>query len=65
MLLKALKRHPEAVVKMPTDEQIEVMKGICSAKHDMLPNVYCFADGLKLMLEQAGEDDIQGMYYNS
>ena len=64
MLLKALKRHPEAQVKIPGDEEIKEMKKICLQRHDALENVYCFADGLKLMLEQAGEDDIQGMYYN-
>ena len=65
MLLKALKQHPMAEVKMPSPQKIAQLKSICHAKHDHLPHVYCFADGLKLMLEQAGEDDIQGMYYNS
>ena len=65
MLLKALKKHPEAQVKPPSDEEVERLKEICVNRHSSLKNVYCFADGLKLMLEQAGEDDIQGMYYNS
>ena len=65
MLLKALRRHPEAQIKIPDDEEIKEMKKICLQRHDALENVYCFADGLKLMLEQAGDDDIQGMYYNA
>ena len=64
MLLKCLRKHPDAKVSMPTIDEIRTLQMICLARHDALENVYCVADGLKLMLEAAPGDDIQGMYYN-
>ena len=64
ILLKSLRNHPDAKVSMPTTDEIRTLQGICMARHDALENVYSVADGLKLMLEAAPGDDVQGMYYN-
>ena len=64
ILLRSLRKHPEAKVTFPSNEEISTLKGICKARHPALENVYCFADGLKLTLEAAPGIDIQGMYYN-
>ena len=65
MLLRTLRKNEDARVTFPEDGKIDTFKEICRRKHDMLEDVYCFADGLKLMLEAAGDDDIQGMYHNN
>ena len=51
MLLKALKKHPLAKVKISSNqEKILTLKGMCAARHPALEDVYCFADGLLLLL---------------
>lgn len=64
ILLKALKRDPLARIRMPTEDELVELKGSIAAKYSMLHDVYCVADGLKLYLEQAGDDVIQNMFYN-
>ena len=64
MLLRVLKQHKEAKVEFPTVEEIEQLKEMVKSRHDALDGVYCFADGLKLMLEAAPGINIQGKYYN-
>lgn len=64
MLLKALRRHPEAKFSFPNDQMIAELKSILLEKHDVLEGVHCFMDGLKLMLEQAADDDIQAVQLN-
>jgi DDE superfamily endonuclease len=63
-LLKVLKAHPLSRVEMPSDEKIEELKAVCAAKHPLLTDVYCVADGVKFYFEQCEDLDEQCMYYN-
>jgi hypothetical protein len=46
-LLRLLRSHPMACVKMPTDKKIADLKAACEDKHPLLKDVYCVADGVK------------------
>jgi DDE superfamily endonuclease len=64
MLVKALLAHPLARVHYPDNEGIEKLKQICKARHDVLVNVYCAADGLKIAFQSCNGLTEQSMYYN-
>lgn len=63
-LLVVLADNEHAKVVMPSDEKIASLCRAVWARHDMLPDVYCVADGLKLYFEHPDDMDKQGMYYN-
>ena len=63
-LLIVLGSNVDAKVVMPDDEQVHRLCEATSQKHDLLPDVYCVADGLKLYFEQCDGMDEQSMYYN-
>ena len=54
----------EAKVKMPEVEEVVEFTSMISAKYLSLPNVWGAMDGLKVMLEAAGDDRMQNMFYN-
>lgn len=63
-LFLALYQNPLAKVAMPSDANIAVLKSIVQARHDLLTDVFAFADGVKLYFESTGDLDEQSMYYN-
>jgi DDE superfamily endonuclease len=63
-LFLVLKDHEHARVEIPDDDTIEALKHAVTARHDLLTDVYCVADGLKLHFEQHSDLDEQSMYYN-
>jgi DDE superfamily endonuclease len=63
-LLLLLSNNSDAAVEMPTDEKIEQLCAAVREKHDLLPDVYCVADGLKLYFQQCQGLDEQSMFYN-
>jgi DDE superfamily endonuclease len=64
MLIKCLRKHPLATVKMPSNEDVEKLKEICKARHQYLSDVYCCADGLKIAFQSCHGLNEQSMYYN-
>lgn len=44
--------------------EITAFKNAIKERHPLLTDVYCFADGLKLMLQQSGDVVFQNRYYN-
>ncbi|CAB9513917.1 expressed unknown protein [Seminavis robusta] len=63
-LLLLLQNHHWGRVAIPTDEKIERLKAAVNQRHPALVNVYCVADGLKLLFERHDDLDEQSMYYN-
>ena len=61
---RILHNHPDARVRFPDDATIQKWKEAIVAKYDALTNVYAAVDGLKLYLQQAGDDRIQNYFYN-
>jgi DDE superfamily endonuclease len=64
MLFKALKDHPDCVVKFPDDDHIKKLMKAVNNRHESLKKVYCVADGLKLHFQQCKDLTEQSMYYN-
>jgi len=63
--IKFLKKHPLSKVKVPTAEKIDEYKEAINEKYPLLKDVYCFADGLKLYIQAAGNQQVmQEMFYN-
>jgi DDE superfamily endonuclease len=63
-LLIVLQNEPSARVEMPSVERVELLKAIVEARHDLLPDVFAFADGVKLYFESTADLDEQSMFYN-
>ena len=59
-----LRHHPDSAIKLPTREEIAQFQVAISSMYTSIPNVYAALDGLKLTLEQAGDDDTQNAFYN-
>jgi hypothetical protein len=64
ILVHVLKGNNDAKIKRPTIEKIQQYKQAVIQRHPFLEDVWCTMDGIKLMLECAGEDDIQNRFYN-
>lgn len=64
LLVAILQNHRNAKMRYPTDREMEEYKAAVVLRHPALTNVYCFVDGLKLRLQQAGDVIIQNYYYN-
>ncbi len=64
IIVKVLRKHPMAMVKIPTSKKIEEYKEMIRNRHQNLHNVWCTMDGVKLLLEQSGDALIQEQYYN-
>jgi DDE superfamily endonuclease len=63
-LLVVLQNEPSARVEMPSTQQVQLFKSILQARHDLLDDVYAFADGLKLFFESTTDLDEQSIYYS-
>jgi len=65
MIIKALINHPDAIVRLPTDDEVHIFRGVISAKYSLLTHVWGAMDGLKLTLERAGgNNDQQNNFFN-
>ena len=65
MLIKALHKHPDCVVTMPsTNEEVKRLMSAVNARHPSLKRVYCVADGLKIHFQACSDLEEQGMFYN-
>ena len=54
-----------AAIKVPSDyEQIEQFKVAINLRNPLLKDVWCTMDGLKLLLEKSGNEEIQNDFYN-
>jgi hypothetical protein len=64
MLIKALWKEPAARVVMPDNAKFEEYCSIIAKRHPTLSNIFCVADGLKLVLKSTNDLDNQSMYFN-
>lgn len=64
ILVKILRRHPLAAVRVPTPEKIREYSEAIATRHPNLENVWCTMDGLKLYLQQSGIASTQNRFYN-
>jgi len=64
ILVRVLRRDARAAVQMPNNDEIQSFKEAFQKRHNLLADVYCVCDGLKLKLQQAGNVKIQTKFYN-
>lgn len=64
ILINVLMGKEEAKIKRPTIEKIQEYKQAVLQRHPLLEDVWCTMDGLKLMLECAGDGVVQNRFYN-
>ena len=64
LLVSLLKEYENAAVRLPTHEKIQAYKNAIRRKYPALDDCYAVCDGLKLMLQQAGDHLIQNRFYN-
>ena len=64
ILYMFLFQNQEAMVTLPSDDKVKFYKEQIQERHDMLKDVYCVCDGLKLKFEACAGLMEQGMYYN-
>jgi DDE superfamily endonuclease len=64
LLLYLLKRHPYAMVSLPTAEERQQYKNAITAKYPLLVDVWGSMDGLKIPIEEPWGDELQGRFYN-
>ena len=63
-LLVVLGQQADARVEMPSDDKVDVLCQVTQQRHDLLHDVYCVADGMKLYFESCSGEDEQNIYYN-
>jgi len=63
-LIKLLWTDAAAGVRMPAPNKIEELEEATLQRHSLLDDVFCMADGLKLMFEQHADLDEQSMHHN-
>jgi len=65
VIVKVLRKHRHALIdRKPTDAKLRGWKQAISSMYPHLEDVYCVANGLKLMLESTDNDLVQSMFYN-
>jgi len=64
ILLHIFSTDDNASISIPTNEKIEQYKQAIKDKHPNLDGVWCAMDGLKLMLDRAGDRTEENMFYN-
>ena len=64
ILIRVLQRMDDTKIKQPSIEQIVGYQDAVRQRHPMLQNVWCTMDGIKILLECAGDEDKQNKYYN-
>lgn len=67
VLLYVLQNHPDAIIRPPSDEEVEAYVAAIGRKYEALgtKRVWGAADGLKVKLQHSNNWAIQSMYYNS
>ena len=64
ILVKILKANELAKICLPTHEKLEEYRGMIQARHPVLHNVWGTMDGLKVLIEDAGDFITQSRFYN-
>ena len=62
VLVTVLKDHPDAMVQLPTSDEVATFKRVINEKYPVLTNVWGAMDGLKLLIE--ANPDLESMFYN-
>jgi hypothetical protein len=63
MLIKCLQQHPLATMKMQSNESVEKLNEVCTARHSTLGDVYCTEDELKIAFQSLVH--VHPTYFNS
>jgi hypothetical protein len=64
LLIVLLVNEPDAAIRLPSVHNIREYQEVIERRHPLLRDVWCSMDGLKIYLQQAGCQLIQGMFYN-
>ena len=64
LLISVLQGNEDAKIRRPSIEKIQQYQHAVASRHPGLADVWCAMDGLKLLIESAGDDDEQNCYYN-
>ncbi len=64
ILIRVLQAMDDAKIKQPSIARIAEYQDAVRKHHPRLHNVWCTMDGIKLLLECAGDEDEQNQYYN-
>jgi len=64
LVVKILKDDPRAKVQMPTDRELEQFIKAIEAKYPALKDCWGAMDGLKLLVQVSGDDEVQRRFYN-
>jgi hypothetical protein len=64
VLVRVLKGVSEARVEMPTPQEVAEFQTLIGVKYPACNNVWAAMDGLKVLLEAAGDPEKQNMFYN-
>jgi hypothetical protein len=64
ILILALQQISDALIKLPSDKDLSCYQDAVVCLCPKLEGVWCTMDGLKLLLECAGDSDVQNRYYN-
>ena len=62
ILVKVLRNHPDAMVRLPTSAEVESFKRAIREKYPILTNVWGAMDGLKILIE--AHPELENMFYN-
>jgi hypothetical protein len=63
-LIKCLRKTDEARVRLPNADEVDELCKLINNKYENLTRVWAAMDGLKVMLQQAGNAEVQSMFYN-
>ena len=64
MIVKVLLTHEDAVVRLPTADEATLFATMINQKYPLITNCWGAMDGLKLTLQQAGNETQQNNFYN-
>jgi hypothetical protein len=64
LIVNTFRDDPLARVSIPSAEEVETFKANFAVCHPLLNDCWAKMDGLKLYLQQSGNDEIQEWYYN-
>ncbi|CAJ1927973.1 unnamed protein product [Cylindrotheca closterium] len=65
ILIMVLQSHPDAAIRIPSAEKIEEYKQAVNNKHNLLTDVWCCFDGLKLGTQAPTNAGLQRIFYNA
>jgi DDE superfamily endonuclease len=64
ILILVLQNNPLAWIKIPSDDKIAEYQLAIKQRHPLLSDVWCTMDGLKLYLQQSGNNTTQNNFFN-